>query len=377
MNLRRIIRLIKKELTQTFRNKRLLPIIVVAPVMQLLLFGYAVTTDVDHIAVAVLDEDHTASSRGLIEQFVRSNYFDYQVALTSEREVEHWLNTGDAQMVLHIPRGFMGDLAAGRVAHVQILLDGADSMTARIIAGYSTAVMQRYAGGIQAERVMRLRANLPQLPALDGRLRVWYNPELRSVNFMVPAVLCQILLLVTMMMTSLAIVREKEIGTLEQLVVTPITPLELMLGKTLPFLLIGLLDLTFVLLLATFWFHVYIAGSVALLIALSILFLLTTLGLGIFISTISNTQHEATLSSFFFLMPSIILSGFVFPIENMPQALQWITYLIPMRYALEIIRGIFLRGVGLSALWPQVLPLIAFAVGILTISALRFSKRLG
>jgi len=377
MNLRRIIRLIKKELLQTVRNKRLLPIMIVAPVLQLLLFGYAVTTDVNHVATAVLDEDHTSTSRALIDQFIRSGYFGYQVALTSEQEIDRLLDAGHAQMVLHIPRGFAKDLAVNRTALVQLILDGSDSMTARIVSGYATAVLQRYGGTIQAARVMRLRATLPRLPTLDGRLRVWYNPELTSVNFMVPGVLCLILLLVTMMMTSLAIVREKEIGTLEQLVVTPITPAELMLGKTLPFLLVGLLDMTFVLLVATLWFHVYVAGSVLLLFVLSILFLLTTLGLGIFISTVSQTQHEATLTSFFFLMPSIILSGFIFPIENMPPALQWLTYLIPLRYFLEIIRGIFLRGIGLDLLWPQVLALAIFALAIITFSALRFSKRLG
>ena len=377
MNIRRIIRIFKKEWTQTLRNRQLLPLLIVAPIFQLLLFGYAVSTDVNHIATAVLDEDRTEASRTLIEQFVRANNFDYTAYLTSPKEIATWLDTGRAQLVLRIPRGFSADLLASRTAHIQTILDGTDSMTARIIAGYVTGVLQRYDAGVTAERVMRMRESLPQIPMLDPRVRVWFNPELKSVYFMVPGVLALILLLVTMMMTSLALVREKEIGTLEQLVVTPITPGELMLGKTLPFLIFGLMDMVGVLLVAMFWFHVYVAGSVALLFVLAMLFILTSLGLGIFISTVSKTQYEAMLTSFFFLMPSILLSGFMFPIDNMPRAIQYITYAIPLRYFLEIVRGIFLRGTTLQWLLPQVLALAAFAIGILTLSTLRFSKRLG
>jgi len=280
-------------------------------------------------------------------------------------------------MVLRIPRGYAKDLAQGRVAELQTIIDGSDSMTARIIAGYTTAVIQQYSGGVMAQRLDRLRGTVARVPALDGRLRVWYNPDLRSARFMVPAVLCLILLTTTIMLTSMSIVKEKELGTLEQLVVTPITPGELMLGKTLPGLLIGMVDMTFVLLVAIFWFRINVAGSIPLIFLLSALFLVTTLGLGIFISTISKTQHEATLTSFFFILPFIMLSGFMFPIENMPRVIQYITYAIPVRYFLEIIRGIFLRGVGLNYLWPQTLALAAFGAGILALSAARFSKRLG
>jgi len=377
MSIRRIIRLLKKELLQIFRDKRSMALLTVAPVLQLLLFGYAVTTDINHISTAVYDQDRTIASRELIGRFTQSGYFSEDYYLENPRQIDALLDNGKAQMVLRIPRGYAKDLAQGRVAELQTIIDGSDSMTARIIAGYTTAVIQQYSGGVMAQRLDRLRGTVARVPALDGRLRVWYNPDLRSARFMVPAVLCLILLTTTIMLTSMSIVKEKELGTLEQLVVTPITPGELMLGKTLPGLLIGMVDMTFVLLVAIFWFRINVAGSIPLIFLLSALFLVTTLGLGIFISTISKTQHEATLTSFFFILPFIMLSGFMFPIENMPRVIQYITYAIPVRYFLEIIRGIFLRGVGLNYLWPQTLALAAFGAGILALSAARFSKRLG
>lgn len=377
MNIHRILRLMKKELIQTRRDRRMLGFLFVAPIFQLFLFGYAVSTDINHIAMAVLDEDRTASSRALIQRFTASRYFDQVAYLSSQAEINTWMDAGKAQMVLRVPRGFGKDMTRGRVAEIQTILDGSDSRTALVIDGYANGVLRQYGAEIARTRLEVLRSRLPRVPSVDGRIRVWYNPELKSVNFMVPGVLCMILLLITMTMTSLAVVREKEIGTLEQLVVTPISAAELMLGKTLPFLLIGLIEVALTLLTSVVMFHVKIAGNIPLLFALSALFLLTTLGLGVFISTISRTQHEATLTSFLFFMPFILLSGFIFPVENMPAAVQWVTYLIPLRYFLEIIRGIFLRGVGLDVLWPQVLVLAAFGVGILTLAAARFSKRMG
>ncbi|OPZ86695.1 MAG: Inner membrane transport permease YbhR [bacterium ADurb.Bin429] len=364
MNWQRIVRLIKKEFLQTFRDKRLLRMLVMTSIIQLFVFGYGVSTDVNRITTAVLDEDRTAVSRAFTDRFIRSGYFVYT-------------RTGTVQMVLRIPYGFTKAMSRGQTAKVQTILDGSDSMTAGIIAGYVGGVVRDYSAQVRAERFERVKGATTRIPDIEGRVRVWYNPELKSVNFMVPGVLCMILLIVTMMMTSLAIVKEKEIGTLEQLIVTPLTPYELMIGKTIPFLLIGLADMAIVLAVAVLWFHITLAGSVALLFALTILFLLTNLGLGLFVSTISKTQQEATMTSFFLLLPSMLLSGFMFPIANMPQVVQWITYAIPMRYFLEIIRGIFLKGSGIDLLWPQVLVLAVFAIGILTVSAARFQKRLG
>ena len=377
MNPRRILRLIKKELLQTRRDKRMIAMILMAPVFQLFIFGYAVTTDVKHISTAVLDQDRTAASRDFIERFIRSGYFEYKDYLNRPEEVDRLLDAGKVQIVLTIPRGFADDLSRGRSAQVQAILDGSDSMTAGIISGYAAEVVREYSAGVALSRLARLKSVVPQVPRLEGRTRVWYNPELKSVNFMVPGVLCLILLIITVNLTSAAIVKEREIGTLEQLVVTPITARELMIGKTVPFLLIGLLDMTLVLTVSVFWFHVPIAGNVFLLFALSAIFLLTSLGLGIFISTISKTQHEASLTAFFLMFPSVLLSGFMFPIANMPKVIQLITYLIPLRYFLQIIRGIFLKGNGIAQLWPQVIVLAIFGIAILTASALRFSKRLG
>lgn len=377
MNWRRIFHIIKKELLQTRRDKQLLRMLFMASIIQLFVFGYGVSTDVNRIATAVLDEDQTATSRAFTDQFMHSGYFVYTYAIQHPDEINRLLDTGKAQMVLHIPKGFAEDMSQGRTASTQTLLDGSDSMTAGIIAGYVGGVVREYSTRVSVERLDRVHGLTTRVPNVVGQIRVWYNPELKSVNFMVPGVLCMILLIVTMMMTSLAIVKEKEIGTLEQLVVTPITASELMIGKTAPFLLLGLVDMVLVLTISVFWFHVTIAGSVLLLFALTVVFLLTSLGLGLLISTISKTQQEATMTSFFLLLPSMLLSGFMFPIENMPKIVQWITYIIPMRYFLVIIRGIFLKGSGLDLLWPQVLALAIFSVGIIAVSAARFQKRLG
>ncbi|HEX2951801.1 MAG TPA: ABC transporter permease [Armatimonadota bacterium] len=377
MNLRRVWRIVRKEIIQTLRDRRMLAILFVAPILQLFIFGYAVSTDINNIITAVYDEDHSATSREFIDTLIQSRYFTYKYYLESPQDVNRVLDSGQAQVVVHIPRSFAEDLAHNRTAQLQTILDGSDSMSALVISGYVDAVLQRYSAAISNERLLRQNGSLTHMPGIEGRLRVWYNPELKSVNFMVPGVLCMILMIITTMMTSLAIVKEKEIGTLEQLVVTPISSAELMLGKTLPFLFAGLLDMVLVLLVAVSWFHVHVVGSVLLLFILSILFLFTTLGLGIFISTVSKTQQEATLTSFFFFLPFILLSGFMFPIENMPEFVRWITYAIPLRYFLDIIRGIFLKGVGLNVLWPQVIVLACYGIGIITLSALRFQKRIG
>jgi ABC-2 type transport system permease protein len=400
MNWRRVLSIVRKEFLQLRRDPRLLRIVVAAPVVQLLVFGYAVTTDIRHIRTAVYDADNTAVSRQLIERFGRaalraatlrrcvlahdgSGYFELDRYARSEQEINHLLDSGEEQMVIRIPFGFARDLSRGRAAPLQIILDGSDSMSAGIIAAYAQGVVSAFSSRIALARIAAgsgpsTGGGTAALPGrLDGRIRVWYNPDLKSVNFMVPGVLCSILLVVTMVLTSVAIVKEREVGTLEQLVVTPIRARELMLGKTIPFVAIGFVDMILILLVASLWFRVPIAGSVALLFALAIVFLLTSLGLGLFISTVSRTQQQATLTSFFFMMPSILLSGFIFPIENMPRAIQWVTYAIPLRYFLVIIRGIFLKGNGLAVLWPQVMALAVFGIVIMGLSALRFSKRLG
>ena len=374
---RRILHLVRKELLQLRRDPQMLRIVFIAPLFQLFVFGYAVTTDVKHVATALLDQDRSVQSRELAERFARSGYFDIVRRPDGPAAVDALLDDGDVQVALVIPRGFAADLAAERTARVQLLIDGSDSMTAGMVAGYAGGVAGEYSARIAAERLERLRARVQRVPAVEERTRVWYNPELKSVNYMVPGVLSMILFLVTMLLTSMAIVKEREIGTLEQLVVTPITPAELIVGKTLPYIAIGFIDMLLVLALSTFWFRVPIAGSVALLFALSTVFIFTSLGLGLFISTISLTQQQAMMTTFFIMLPSILLSGFMFPIANMPQFIQYVTLLIPLRYFLVIVRGIFLKGNGIAILWPQVAVLLVFGVAILGLSALRFRKRFG
>jgi ABC-2 type transport system permease protein len=377
MNWRRVRHIVRKEFLQLRRDPRLLQIVLFAPIFQLFVFGYAVTTDVRHIATGVYDEDRSAASRDLVARFTQSRYFDYDFDVTSPAEVDRLLDTGAAQVVIHLPPTFAEDLARGRPAEVQVIVDASDSMTAGIISGYAAGVIGRYSQQMVMTRLDRLRATAPRVPGVENRLRVWYNPDLRSVNYMVPGVAGSLLLVVTMLLTSLAIVKERELGTLEQLIVTPIKPGELMLGKTIPFALIGFVDLSLVLLVATLWFGVPLRGSLLLLYLLCGAFLLASLGLGLFISTVSRTQQQAMVTGFFVMFPSIILSGFMFPIQNMPKAIQLLTYVIPLRYFLVIIRGIFLKGNGLDVLWPQALALLAIGVGILALSAARFTKRLG
>jgi len=377
MNVRRILHLVRKELIQLRRDPQMLRIVFISPIFQLFVFGYAVTTDVKHVATALLDQDRSVQSRDLAERFVRSGYFDIERLPAGPDEVDRQLDDGEVQVALVIPRGFAADLAADRTARVQLLVDGSDSMTAAMVAGYAGGVAGEFSAQVATDRLERLRAQVQRVPAVEERTRVWYNPELKSVRYMVPGVLSMILFLVTMLLTSMAIVKEREIGTLEQLVVTPITPGELIVGKTLPYIGIGFISMLLVLALSTFWFRVPIAGSVALLFALAIVFIFTSLGLGLFISTISHTQQQAMMSTFFFMLPSILLSGFMFPIANMPQIIQYVTLLIPLRYFLVIVRGIFLKGNGFAILWPQVAVLLVFGVAILGLAALRFRKRLG
>ncbi len=376
MKFRRIRRLIIKELTQTIRDRNMLKVIFLIPVIQLFIFGYAVSSDINNISTIVLDEDGTSFSRDFIRKFVGSGYFILTDWAFEPQQIDRKLETGEAQMALRIPRGFGESISRRKTAVVQTILDGTDSTTARIIGGYATEVTRYYSSEIALQRLDRLKTTAGKLPTVNSAVRVWYNPELKSVNFMIPGVLCLILFIVTTSMTSMAVVKEKELGTLEQLIVTPIKPIELMIGKTVPFLLIGLLDTILVLIVASFWFKVDPLGSLTLLFASTCIFLMTSLGLGIYISTVSQTQQEATKTTFFFMLPSILLTGFIFPIENMPLFFQYITYVIPLRYFLVVIRGIFLKGTGFSVLWPHMAILIAFGLFIITMSARRFSKRM-
>ena len=376
MSWQRIRHLIRKEFIQLRRDPRMLRLVIIAPVIQLIIFGYAVTTDIKHIPTAVIDADRSRESRELVARFSNTGYFEVVTLLERPQDLVALMDSGRVQAGVHIPRGFARRLVRGESAPLQVIVDGTNSTTAGVVLGYASGVLKKYSEEVLSERLQRLSTQWIRLSIIEERTRVWFNPELRSVNYMVPGVLCTILLVVTMVLTSMAIVREREIGTLEQIIVTPVRATELVAGKTIPFVLIGFVDIVLILLVAMLWFHVPLRGSLLLLFALALVFLLTTLGLGLFISTVSHTQQQAMMTAFFIMLPSILLSGFMFPIENMPRVIQWVTYLIPLRYFLNIVRGIFLKGVGIEVLWGDALMLLVLGLTLFAMASLRFTKRL-
>jgi ABC-2 type transport system permease protein len=380
---RRIREIVRKELIQTLRERRMRVILFVPPMLQLLMFGYAVNLDLDNARIAWFDQDRTPRSRELRDAFEHSPYFTIVHMPGDAREVRDVLDHGRASAVVSVLPGFGRDLERGDPAQVQVLVDGTNSNTASIISNYSNQLIAGYSScvqaGIQKQRILAGGAESAvnsSLPQIRPESRAWFNAELKSRNYFVPGVVVNIIMLVTLMLTALALVREKEIGTMEQLLVTPVRPIEVMLGKTIPFAFIGLADMVLVTTLALAVFEVPFRGNALILLGSSMLFLLTTLGAGLFISTVSSTQQQAMLASFVFTMPAFMLSGFAFPIRNMPEIIQWITYLNPVRYFMEIVRGLFLKGSGIELLWPQVLALGVYGVLILGFSALRFRKRL-
>jgi ABC-2 type transport system permease protein len=369
----RLFYVVYKEFIHVVRDPRTLAVMFLIPIMQLVLLGYAMTTDVDHIPTAVLDQDLTRQSRDLIEAYQASSYFDITHYASSEEELRRLIDKGSQRAGLIIPSGYARDLEKHLSASVSFVIDGSDPTVARTAFAAAQTVAQSQALELAGKRI---GLTLETLPGVDVHTRVWYNPEMKSVNFMIPGLLPLILQFMTTLFTSMAIVREREQGTIEQLMVTPITPPELILGKIVPYVVIAFFDLMEVLLIGVFWFGVPVRGSVALLLGISTLFLLTTLGLGIFISTIARTQQEAMYLSFFTLLPSIFLSGFLFPLEAMPRALQLVSYVIPLRYMLSVTIGIILKGVGPRILAGDVMAITVFGVIIFSAASRRFRKRL-
>lgn len=363
----RIFEMVRKELRQVFRDVRMRGVLFVAPVIQLVIFGYAVSTDVRDTSTFVVDYDGTRESRELVEAFTASGYFRVVGSSRRSSDLVRAIDHGEAVLGVVIPAGFARDLrGGGEPARVQLLLDGTNSNLATVAGGYAERIVQSWAAAYAPA--------LP-VPAVDLRTRAWFNPDLESRVYNVPAVMGAILVLICLLLTSLAIVREREIGTLEQLLVSPLTSGELILGKTIPFALIGLVDLALITGVALFWFRVPFRGSALLLVFASLLYILCALGVGLFISTISRTQQEAFMSVFLVFMPTMLLSGFMFPVSSMPALFRWLTLLNPMRHYLEIVRGIFLKGAGLGALWEQFLALSLMGVGILWLAADRFRRR--
>lgn len=371
MVVRRVLHLMRKEFLELRQDRRTAPVIFVAPIIQLTLLGYAATTDVKNVPTVVVDADRSSVSRDVISRFEASPYFSVLEVLESTSEMDPYLQSGAAWMALSIPPGFGDAVARGTPATLQVVADGTDANSSNVALGYARGLISVYAEELALARTPPSARG----GHLRADVRVWFNPQLESRAFMIPGVFALVLLVITTMLTSMAIVREKEIGTLEQLNVTPLARWELIVGKLLPYAVIGVIDVLIVVAVAVFWFRVPMRGSLALLVGLSIIYILNTLAIGLLVSTISRTQQQAMMTaSFFFMMPMVYLSGFVFPIENMPKAIQPLTYLIPVRYYLVIVRGIFAKGLGLDVLWPQALALLALGLTILGFAVLRSRK---
>jgi ABC-2 type transport system permease protein len=374
----RILAIAKKEVIQLFHEKRTLPMIFVLPAIMVVLFGYVAGADIKNVKFAVVDRDKTAISREIVAKIEHSRFFINQGLVTNEAQMGQLLDAGKIKIGLIIPVGFEQDIHSNAGPQLQVLIDGTDSNTATIAQNYFLSIINSMGQQIANTRLLKMGGNLSSIGsvALNFNYHVYYNPELRATYYMVPGVTVMVLLLITTMLTALSIVKEKELGTIEQIMVTPVKSWEFILGKLLPFPFIGMLDVLLVGLVAGLWFGVPIRGSIILLLGCSALFLMTTLGLGLLISTISSTQQQAMLSTMFILIPNILLSGFVSPIANMPKALQWLTYIIPARYFIEIIRGIYLKGIGIRYLFPQMLALALIGILILGYSIKGFRKQL-
>ncbi|HSC69908.1 MAG TPA: ABC transporter permease [Candidatus Methylomirabilis sp.] len=381
----RLKHMLIKEFIQILRDPRMKAVIFVTPILQLIVFGYAVTTDITEIPTAVADFESSQQTRELVRRFESSGYFRVVRQVGQAQAVRDLVDRGVVRAAIQFDPGFTSDLARGRTAALQVIVDGTDSNTAGVVMDYANRVIGQYNReasrvALAAQKVARGTPGpgdlAPRLGAIDLRTRAWYNPDLRSRNYNVPGVMAIIVMLTSLLLTSMAIVREREIGTMEQLMVTPIRPAELILGKTLPFALIGFFNVALITAVAVFWFRVLIRGSLLLLFGATALYLLSTLGVGLFISTVSRTQQQALMSTFFFYLPAVLLSGFMFPIANMPVAIQYLTGVNPLRYFLVIIRGIFLKGNGPAVLWPQMLALLVLGTAVIAASSLRFRKRL-
>ncbi len=371
----RIWRMIVKEFRQLRRDKYARFWLTVPPILQMLIYGYAATFEVNHLQIAVIDFDHSQESRDLLSRFAFTGRFDVVETLPNEQALKSLIGRSDIPMALEIEPGFAELLRKGQTAHLQVIVDGTNSNTALIAVGYINQIADQFAQDYAGNRLNQLMPVIAAtVPQISLEQRPWYNPDLNSQWFFVPGVIGSITLMMVVNLTAFAIVREREIGTLEQVMVTPIRPFELILGKTIPFFLVGLADVVLVAVVGTLWFQVPFRGNPLVLLLGVVLFLLSTLGVGLLISTLSSTQQQAFASGFFFLNPAFTLSGFAFPITSMPKAMQMITYLDPLRYFLVILRGTFLKGVGLGVLWPQMLALALLTSILLLVSVARFRK---
>ncbi len=370
----RIRHMMKKELIQVLRDPRMRLVVFVLPIIQLVIFGNAMDTDVENVPTAIMDRDNSVMSRELVDRFVSSRYFEDAGRLERDADISGVLDRGDALAVIRINPGLEADIRAGRSAPLQVIVDGTDSNTASIVLGYCNAIVSGFGADMLGQQLRRSMGAPPAVPGIDLRVRAWFNENLKSSNYFVPGIMAILVSIVTLILTSMAVVREKEIGTMEQLIVTPITPTEFMLGKTLPFGMIGLIDVAVVTIAALIGFGVPLRGNLLILLLGSGLYLLTIMGVGLLISTVSDTQQQAMMGTFFYMLPSVLLSGLMFPISNMPEVVQWVTLFNPMRYYLVVIRFIFQKGTGLSVLLPQMGALLAMGLVTIWLATTRFKK---
>ncbi len=373
----RLRHMLIKEFIQVLRDRRTRFLLFGPPVIQMLIFGYAATLEVKHVPTAILDYDNTQATRDLISRFAASTYFKVRLLPADRRDIQTLIDAGDVTLALQINDGFTRDLDKGKTAHIQVIVDSSNSNTALIGLGYLNEVAAAFSRDYRTDRLRRLQpAAAASLPSIVLDRRPWYNTDISDRWFFIPGVIGNLIMVIVVDLTAFAVVREREIGTLEQIMVTPIRRVEFILGKTVPFFLIGLFDAVLVSAFGTLWFGVPLRGSIAVLALGTVLFLLCVLGIGLFISTVSRTQQQAMTTAFFFIIPSIIFSGFGTPISNMPEALQWLTYLDPLRYFQEVLRSIYLKGAGLGLLWQDMAAMALLGVFMLAVSVFRFQKSL-
>jgi len=369
----RIKAILVKEFKQIFRDPRMRSVIFITPLIQIIIFGYAANRDINYVPTAIFDRDNTKESRELLRDFTYSKYFIPKHYISNEAEQSSVLDRGAVNLVIHIDHNFAQKLNSNQDAAIQLAFDGSDSNTAMIVMGYTNTITNNYA----YEQLKKQARNLGwngSIPMVDLRERAWFNGNLISRNYYFPGVICTIVTMMSLLLTAMAIVKEKEIGTMEQLIVSPLKPIELIIGKLLPFAIISLIQIVLITTLGLIWFHIPLRGSVLFLLFSACIYLFTTLGIGLFISTVSATQQEAMMSVFLFFMPTILLSGFAYPITNMPKILQWLTLVNPLRYFMVIIRSIFLKGIGIEVLWTQLWPLLLIGLCVTSISTLKFRK---
>lgn len=372
-----LIQFIKKELIQFRRDPKMFAVVLVLPVLQLIMLGYAANFDLNTVHTAVLDRDKSESSRDFIQLFEKSGYFNIDYNVSSYDELTDLLDKGKVLTAIVIPTEYEKKINSNQTASVQLIFDGSDGNKAAIAAGYSAGIVSGYSQNLLLERAERTGRKTTIVGTIIPEVRIWYNPNLTTRNYMLPGIVGLIILIVTTSLTSLAIVKEREVGTLEQLIVTPVKPYQMILGKFIPFIIIGLVSCTIVLSVMRFWFGIEVKGSITFLFLCTFVYMLSTLGLGLFVSTISKTQQQAMMTSAFgVLLPMLFFSGFIFPIENMPDVVQYITYAIPLKYYITMIRGIVLKGNGIADLWQDLVILFGIGVFILSLSSLRFNKKL-